>query len=252
MIGFFLLNKPAGRTSASCLQEIKYLFKPEKIKIGHAGTLDSFATGLLIIAIGRQATRHMKALESLDKTYIAKGKLGQLTDTLDLTGTVIKDEEPPSINKQMIESVLQNFGSSYIQKPPLYSALKHQGRSLSDLARRSKYTQQEFEKLIESKSREVKLYSLELINFDSPFFTIKAHVSTGTYIRSLINDIGKQLETHATTYELTRTHVGPFKLENALSFDEIDSKEDIEKSLIDVDQLLQHVQNYKDEFSSAH
>src|SRR5690606_28553183 len=142
----------------------------------------------------------------LEKTYIAKAKLGELTDTLDYTGTVIEHSRPlaltcpkkpwrsrslskGSLNEESLCSVIDSFGSSYEQTPPLYSALKYQGDPLYKLVREKRLDDQELENIALNKKRVVQLYELKLLSFDMPFFTIKARVSHGTYIRSLVNDI---------------------------------------------------------------
>lgn len=126
--GFLLVNKPCGISSYGCIIHVKKILR-QKIKIGHAGTLDPFASGLLIIAIGREATRIISTIAVLEKTYVATGKLGELTDTLDHTGKVIKqiDFIP---TQQEVAAALASLGSSYQQTPPLYSALKHEGYPL--------------------------------------------------------------------------------------------------------------------------
>ncbi|HEB41679.1 MAG TPA: tRNA pseudouridine(55) synthase TruB, partial [Candidatus Dependentiae bacterium] len=130
--GFLLLNKPPHITSFACINHIKKIIQ-EKIKIGHAGTLDPFATGLLIIAIGRQATRNIRYLSTLDKEYIAKAKLGELRNTFDCTGSVTQTMQTTGITEKNLRQAIYSLGSSYKQVPPIYSALKHQGTPLYKL-----------------------------------------------------------------------------------------------------------------------
>lgn len=230
--GTLLINKPAGITSYDCIRHIKKILRPNKPKIGHAGTLDPFASGLLIICIGRQATKNIDNLIGKDKEYLVKAKLGELTDTLDLTGNIIEKTIIPENLTKQLRSVFNHFEKSYIQTPPAYSALKFNGEPLYKLARENKISAEELAKITQAKKREVFIYRLELLNFDSPFLSFKAHVSKGTYIRSLANDISQKLNLPATTYELCRTQIGDFKLEQAVKLEEIQSIDDIKKVLI--------------------
>lgn len=199
-----------------------------RTRVGHAGTLDPFAAGLLLICVGRECTKSIAKLFDLDKTYIVKAKLGELKDTLDLTGEVIKTCDfshisgmiPPAA-REKLENVIKNFGTTYEQTPPIFSALKHKGSPLYKLAREKKLATEELEKIIEKKKRTVTLHELALLNFDAPYFSFRARVSKGTYIRSLANDIAKKLGSCATTYELERTNIGTFSLENATNLEEI-------------------------------
>src|SRR5579872_1909126 len=134
--GFLLINKPCGISSYGCINHIKRIIK-QKIKIGHAGTLDPFASGLLIVALGREATRQIDHFMTMEKTYVATGKCGELTDTLDLTGTVVSTTAVIPTEEE-IKTALASFGSSYEQIPPLYSALKYQGNPLYALVRHNR------------------------------------------------------------------------------------------------------------------
>jgi tRNA pseudouridine55 synthase len=229
--GLLKINKPAGITSYDCIRHIKRILKA-KIKIGHAGTLDPFASGLMLICIGRQATKTVDQLMTQDKEYLVKAKLGELTDTLDLTGKVLATQQvAQKLTAQDIEQAIKALGSSYLQTPPVYSALKHQGNPLHELAREQKMESAELEKIVQAKSRQVEIYKIELISVDLPFFTFKAHVSKGTYIRSLANDIAQKLGLNATTYELVRTKIGNYSLEQAVLLTDLKSAEDIQKAI---------------------
>jgi len=234
--GFLLINKPTGITSYGCIGYLKRIIR-QKIKIGHAGTLDPFASGLLIVAIGRQATRFMSQVMVLEKTYTATAKLGELTDTLDYTGTVISSCDSVLITEKTLLNSLVSFGSSYEQTPPIYSALKHEGDPLYKLVRQKRMSEQELEDIAEKKRKVVQLYQLQLISFDAPFFTIKACVSHGTYIRSLVNDIAVRAESCATTYALERSAIGQFTLEQAIPLAHINNIEDINSKLILVENI---------------
>lgn len=238
--GFLLINKPQGLTSFDCVARIKKTIN-QKIKIGHAGTLDPFATGLLIIAIGRQATRCMSSVMKLDKSYIATGKFGELTDTLDNTGTITETESSCVITKNKLIEAIASLDNSYIQTPPIYSALKYQGKPLYALARKNKIIQKDLEKITKKKSRYVQLYELALTDYSYPFFTIQTHVSHGTYIRSLINDIARTAGSCATTYALQRTKIGTFLIEDARELDQLQMMDDVIDRIITVDDFMHEV-----------
>jgi tRNA pseudouridine55 synthase len=227
--GFLLLNKPAGISSYGCIAVLKRIVK-QKIKIGHAGTLDPFASGLLIIAFGRQATRKLSSFMAMEKSYVATGKLGQLTDTLDCTGQQIATSEcVPS--QEELQKALASFGQSYEQTPPIYSALKYEGSCLYTLARNKKIDVLQLQAIVEKKRRVVQLYDLQLLSYDFPYFTICARVSCGTYIRTLVNDIAVRAGSFATTIQLVRSSIGPFTISQAVELADIKSVEDINKSL---------------------
>lgn len=226
--GTFLINKPIGITSFDCIRHIKKILNIKKLKIGHAGTLDPFASGLLIVCIGRQATKNIDNLLTQDKEYIVKAKLGELTDSMDLTGNIIHQTSiSPEITSQRLQATFDSFIGNYEQIPPIYSALKFEGKRLYQLAKDSKIGHEELTKIAESKKRIVTIYSLDLLNFEPPFFEFKAHVSKGTYIRSLANDIAQKLGTTATTYELCRTKVGGYLLGRAINLSQIKSEADL-------------------------
>lgn len=233
LIGFLLINKPAGLTSFNCVGIIKRLVG-KGIRVGHAGTLDRFATGLLIIGIGRSATKHLGLLLNLSKTYIGTGQLGEQTDTLDRYGQVIKASDK-IVNQASLEQVLMSFGTGYLQVPPVYSALKFEGQRLSDL-HRDQTCHLDVQQIARDKSRFINLYDLKLQAFNYPAFTIQAHVSSGAYIRVLINDIASRAGSCATTVELCRTQIGPFDLAQALDLEGLDLAK-IQQSLILVDDL---------------
>lgn len=244
LTGFLLVDKPNGRTSSDCVQEIRSICG-KKTRVGHAGTLDAFATGLLVMGIGRQATKLLSHVMVLDKTYLAQAKLGQLTDTLDVTGTTSQDESPHDITDQKIIAALESLGNSYNQIPPVYSALKYQGKLLSRIARRQTMQTEDLNQLVQDKSRVVQLYQLSLIEFNMPFFSVLARVSHGTYMRSLMNDIAHKLGTYATTHQLRRLTIGPFKIEHALPLHTLDTKDTIAKNLISLETMQELMNNYQ-------
>jgi len=229
--GFLLINKPVGLTSFACVHHIRRIIR-KKIKVGHSGTLDDFASGLLIICIGRQATRYVPELMGLSKEYIVKAKLGELTDSLDVTGTILETKPVGNITQADLEHAMQTLMPSYMQIPPIYSALKHQGKPLYELARKGKISKEELESIVGKKMRTVNLYDMEILDFDAQFFTIRALVSKGTYIRSLANDVAVRCGLPATTYELTRTKIGKVSLEQAKDLSAFKTIDDIHNYLI--------------------
>lgn len=241
--GFLLINKSVGISSYGCIGRIKKLLydahvSPKTLRIGHAGTLDPFASGLLIIGIGREATRLLSQCMVMEKTYIATGKCGELTDTLDCTGTVVTTSGYiPS--EQELRAALDSFGSEYEQIPPMYSALKYQGKPLYLLARKKMIQQEQLQEIASSKRRMVQLYDKQFLSYNSPEFTIQVRVSHGTYIRTLINDIVVKAGSCATTHQLARIAIGPFTLEKAIDV----------SVLIDIDILNQHIIDLGDFFA---
>jgi len=228
--GFLLIHKPAGISSFGCIAHLKK-FTGKTVKIGHAGTLDPFASGLLIIGLGREFTRELASVAATDKTYVAMGKLGELTDTLDCTGSVA-DEQISSVTEENLRRVIGLFGSSYEQIPPLYSALKYKGKPLYKLARQEALDQQTVDFIVAIKKRMVEIHELDLLSFNFPFFTIRARVSHGTYIRSLVNDIAVAAGSCATTYELERSSIGQFCISQAIEPRDIQGVDDINRFLV--------------------
>jgi len=193
--GVIAINKEEGMTSFDVVNEISRIFGIKKV--GHTGTLDPLATGVLIVAIG-QATKIVELLTALDKEYIAGVKLGLQTDTYDITGKVLKEKEIP--NNYNLEAVLKTFKKTYLQEVPIYSAIKVNGRKLYEYARKNQQ--------VNLPKKEVTIKSIELLDQNQTTFKFKALVTKGTYIRSLINDIGRSLNTYATMTSLTRTKQG--------------------------------------------
>jgi tRNA pseudouridine55 synthase len=238
LTGFLLINKPKHISSFDCIRHIKKILK-QKIKIGHTGTLDNFATGLLILCLGRNATKLVPKLLNFDKEYLVKAKLGELTNTLDHTGILIENQDISTLNisKKDLQTAIESVGTEYLQTPPIYSALKFQGTSLYKLARNNIMNQQQLEEIIKQKARIVKIHKIELLDFDSPFFTFQASVSKGTYVRSLANDIAQILKLSATTYELERTKIGNFFLKDATDLYSIKTLSDITNNLISLEKI---------------
>lgn len=209
--GIININKPSGITSFDVVRRLRKILKIKKI--GHTGTLDPLATGVLVVCTGR-ATRLVQDIEKLEKEYIAEFKLGFATDTYDIEGKVIESVENFNVTSEEIENVLKKFTGNIKQVPPMYSAIKINGQKLYDLARRGE--------TIEREARDINIFSLKLLSFDGVNGKISCKVSKGTYIRSLIFDIGMELKTFATMTSLQRTSVGNEKLEKSFTLEEIE------------------------------
>ena len=209
MQGLLLINKPEGLTSFGVVAKIKWLLHTKRV--GHTGTLDPMATGVLPVLVGRDTVLCSHLLDA-DKEYIATVKLGITTDTLDKTGRVLSETEV-SVSLEDIESVLNGFLGKQSQIPPMYSALKKDGVRLYDLAREGKE--------IEREPREIEIFELELLEFSGDEFKIRVLCSKGTYIRSLADDIGKKLGTGAILTTLKRTKTAGFKIEECVDLDSL-------------------------------
>ncbi len=210
MKGILLINKPPGLTSHNIVNALRKISGIKKI--GHAGTLDPFAQGLLILLVGREATKLSRKFLFLDKNYKTTFVLGKISDTDDLTGKIEKagDKKP---TKEKIEKTLKSFQGKIIQTIPLYSAKKIKGKKLYELARKRK-------KIILPK-KEVFIHNIKILNYQYPKLSLKVKCSSGTYIRSIARDLGKKLETGAYVEKLVRENIGNFSLHNAVSLDKI-------------------------------
>ncbi|AVV33995.1 tRNA pseudouridine(55) synthase TruB [Cobetia amphilecti] len=231
--GVLLLDKPKGMSSNYALQKARRLYQAQKA--GHTGTLDPMATGLLPVCFG-EATKFSSHLLEADKVYRARIKFGQVTDTGDAEGTVIREREIPEIAQAELDAVLDRFRGEIDQVPPMYSALKHQGRPLYELAR------QGIE--IERAVRRVTIYNMALLARHSDGIEIEVAVSKGTYIRSLAEDIGEALGCGAHLTALRRLKTGPFTGDAMLDFERLEALADQqarEGVLLPVDILLDHL-----------
>lgn len=231
MNGILLINKEANMTSRDVVNmAVKKLGTK---KIGHTGTLDPMATGVMVLCVG-SATKLVEMLTCNDKEYIAEVTLGILTDTLDITGNILK-EENKNVTKDEIVRVLNSFKGKYSQEVPIYSAVKIHGKKLYEYARNNEK--------IDLPRREIEIKEIELMNFDKNEnkFTFKCLVSKGTYIRSLIRDICESLGVIGTMSKLTRTKQGKFKIENCLYINDI--KENNLLNIKDVLDILKVIVN---------
>lgn len=208
--GFLVLNKPIGFTSMEAVRRVKRLTGMRK-RVGHGGTLDPLAEGILPICFG-QATRLMEHIINETKAYRMKIHFGIATDTYDAEGEVTQQNYAGDLTREQVESALKAFKGTILQKPPMHSALKKEGRRLYELARKGV--------AVELEPREVQIHSMELIEFNLPFATIEGECGRGVYMRSLAHDLGQLLGCGAHIANLIRLRAGSFYIENAVSMDE--------------------------------
>ncbi|MBI2676409.1 MAG: tRNA pseudouridine(55) synthase TruB [Candidatus Yanofskybacteria bacterium] len=237
--GIYNIYKPAGPTSHDIVNQIRKLSGEQRV--GHAGTLDPFAEGVLIVAVGREYTKKLGQFLKMDKTYKATIKLGAESDTGDLTGH-IKQIESQGISGgksaihlpensratsrgskvggiadlPKVREVLKKFTGEIIQTPPLFSAVKIKGRKAYELARRGITP--------ELKPRKVKIYSIKILKYKWPYLEIETKVSSGTYIRSLAHDLGKVLKTGGYLEKLIRTGIGRYNIRKSVRLDSLSKK----------------------------
>lgn len=207
--GIILVDKPAGITSFGIVARVRRQLSEEfghKVKVGHTGTLDPFATGLMIIVTGKEC-RNADRYSKLDKVYEATIRLGQTSSTGDPEGVIreVSDRQPTQTE---IEEVLRRFTGEITQRPPMYSAIKINGQRAYQLARKGQ--------VIEMPERKVTVYSLELIGYAYPELRIRTHVSSGTYIRTLAEDIGEMLGVGAHCLQLRRTSIAEHSISQAI------------------------------------
>lgn len=232
MQGLILLNKPKGITSFSAVNKLKWLGQEKRV--GHTGTLDPLATGLLPVFFGR-ATALAGIMLDADKSYIAEVKLGITTDTCDITGSVLAEKSVSVTREQLLET-LEKFKGKIMQTPPIYSALKKDGVRLYELARQGK--------TVDIEAREISINSLELLAFEGDTFKISVDCSKGTYIRSLCRDIGEALGCGATMTELIRTATGGFDIKDAVSLDDL-TRENITDFILPEETALAYLTEVK-------
>ncbi len=223
--GVLLVDKPKGPTSTEVLEGIKRRFK---LKVGHAGTLDPIATGLLIVLVG-EVTKFSQFFTGLDKAYRTMAKLGEITDTYDAEGEITQSR-PVEVSCQDIEAVLKTFTGKLLQKPPPFSAKRIGGKRAYELARSGLK--------VDIKPVEIHVYKAELLECKLPFVELFFEVSSGTYIRSLIHDLGLELSCGAHMVDLRRLRVGSFNVEMAISYNRLLSLEDPSGLLIPVEEAL--------------
>ncbi|MCD8504213.1 MAG: tRNA pseudouridine(55) synthase TruB [Burkholderiaceae bacterium] len=226
--GVVLINKPADWSSNQVLQRVKRVIDAQKA--GHTGTLDPFATGLLICCLGK-GTKLAGQMLDADKQYVATLKFGQETDSGDLTGEITVDlgDQFVAPTEQQIRDILRNFLGAIKQVPPMTSALKHKGRPLYEYARQGVE--------IERAAREVTIHQLDLLESDGLTAKIVVDCSKGTYVRTLAQDIGRALGVRAHLVALERTRIGPFRLDGAWTLAALESLDAATDAVVSLEQL---------------
>ena len=236
MDGILLIDKPDGMSSFGVVSRVRRVLTdkvrekykidgkvaPKRVKIGHSGTLDPFATGLLILLVGK-ATKRASEFLKLDKEYIADIELGTVSSTGDIEGELNSCSQVKELDYKFVKDVVNSFLGEIEQKVPAYSAVKINGERAYKLARKGK-------KFI-TPVRKVKIYKIDILNYSYPKLTIKTMVSSGTYIRTLGEDIGKKLGVGAYLTGLRRTQIGNYRIENAVKLEDFLSDESRKKDI---------------------
>ena len=225
MNGVLLINKEKGITSSDVVVKLKHILNTKKV--GHTGTLDPLAEGLMLVTVGK-ATKISNLLVEKYKEYIATFELGYQTDTYDTEGKVINKSDK-FVEKDEIIKVINSYKKSYLQEVPIYSSVKVNGKKLYEYARN------DIE--VELPKREVEIKDIEILSIEENKVVIKTFVSKGTYIRSLINDIGMSLETYATMTDLIRTKVDKYNLEDAYTLEDV---EENNYKLLSIEEVLDY------------
>ncbi len=208
--GILVVDKPCGMTSHDVVDAVRRRFKMKRV--GHAGTLDPLATGVLVLLLG-QSTKLFSEFSSYDKAYEATMMLGLTTDTDDINGNIIEQKPFDDVKQSDIERVFKTFIGDIDQIPPMFSALKHKGKRLYQLAREGVEVKRE--------PRRIKIFLLELVQFLLPEIKFSLECSKGTYVRKIAEDVGEILGCGACISQIHRTKVGPFTIDQAVKLDEI-------------------------------
>lgn len=228
MDGIILVNKPLGCTSHDVVGKLRRVLHTKKV--GHCGTLDPLASGVLVMCVNK-ATKTIQFLTSDDKQYIATIRLGTFTDTYDLEGKVLEEKEYQNdITIKQLQEVIESFKGKQKQIPPIYSAIKVNGKKLYEYARNNEE--------VKIEPRDIEILDLELLDFTDNEIKIRAHCSKGTYIRSLCVDIASKLGYPGCMSSLVRIQSGPFKLEDCYTLEQIENNE---YNVISIDDALSHL-----------
>ena len=225
MNGVLLINKEKGITSSDVVVKLKHILNTKKV--GHTGTLDPLAEGLMLVTVGK-ATKISNLLVEKYKEYIATFELGYQTNTYDIEGKVINKSDKVA-EKDEITKVINSYKKTYLQEVPIYSSVKVNGKKLYEYARNNIE--------VELPKREVEIKDIEILSIEENEVVIKTFVSKGTYIRSLINDIGLSLETYATMTDLIRTKVDKYNLEDAYTLEDV---EENNYKLLSIEEVLDY------------
>ena len=224
--GVFLLDKLQGMSSNDIMQKVKRLFQANKA--GHTGALDPLATGMLPICLG-EATKFSQFLLDADKRYVVTAKLGERTDTSDAEGQVVKTR-PVNVETSQILTALEQFRGDILQVPTMFSALKHNGKPLYEYARAGI--------TVEREARPITIFELNFIEYQAPFLTLEVHCSKGTYIRTLVDDLGEVLGCGAHVTVLRRTAVADYPAEKMMTWDALQAlaeQGDLDQHLLPID-----------------
>lgn len=224
--GVFLLDKPQGMSSNDIMQKVKRVFQANKA--GHSGALDPLATGMLPICLG-EATKFSQFLLDADKRYVVTAKLGERTDTSDAEGQVV-ETRPVNVETSQILTALEQFRGDILQVPTMFSALKHNGKPLYEYARAGI--------TVESEARPITIFEINFIEYQAPFLTLEVHCSKGTYIRTLVDDLGEVLGCGAHVTVLRRTAVADYPAEKMMTWDALQAlaeQGDLDQHLLPID-----------------
>ena len=224
--GVFLLDKPQGMSSNDIMQKVKRLFQANKA--GHSGALDPLATGMLPICLG-EATKFSQFLLDADKRYVVTAKLGERTDTSDAEGQVV-ETRPVNVETSQILTALEQFRGDILQVPTMFSALKYNGKPLYEYARAGI--------TVEREARPITIFELNFIEYQAPFLTLEVHCSKGTYIRTLVDDLGEVLGCGAHVTVLRRTAVADYPAEKMMTWDALQAlaeQGDLDQHLLPID-----------------
>lgn len=224
--GVFLLDKPQGMSSNYIMQKVKRVFQANKA--GHTGALDPLATGMLPICLG-EATKFSQFLLDADKRYVVTAKLGERTDTSDAEGQVV-ETRPVNVETSQILTALEQFRGDILQVPTMFSALKHNGKPLYEYARAGI--------TVEREARPITIFELNFIEYQAPFLTLEVHCSKGTYIRTLVDDLGEVLGCGAHVTVLRRTAVADYPAEKMMTWDALQAlaeQGDLDQHLLPID-----------------
>ena len=224
--GVFLLDKPQGMSSNDIMQKVKRLFQANKA--GHTGALDPLATGMLPICLG-EATKFSQFLLDADKRYVVTAKLGERTDTSDAEGQVVETRSV-NVETSQILTALEQFRGDILQVPTMFSALKHNGKPLYEYARAGI--------TVEREARPITIFELNFIEYQAPFLTLEVHCSKGTYIRTLVDDLGEVLGCGAHVTVLRRTAVADYPTEKMMTWDALQTlaeQGDLDQHLLPID-----------------
>ncbi len=230
MNGFLNINKPKGFTSHDVVEFVKRRFRLDRV--GHLGTLDPLARGVLPLACGTATKLSARLLEG-EKEYEGYLFLGLQTDTQDIEGKVILKNKIPEVSRERIEEIFYNFQGPQEQLPPMFSARRHKGKRLFEFARKGQ--------VIERKPREINIYNLKLVSLEPPRIRFYVHCSKGTYIRTLVYDLGKIIGCGACLLELVRLRKGPFVFSESIGLNNLNDRDGFKRHIIFEEKILKEI-----------